>query len=124
MYSHRGAYLNIIGIILAWEMKYKNVYLWKTPMFHCNGWGFPWGTAAQGGTSICSRSVNAKDMFDAIADHKVTHLCVVPTILIIIANAAPREIRRLPHIVDAKQTCYFSPLKYELCSQVKKAPHG
>jgi len=47
VYSHRGAYLNTIGIILAWEMKSKHVYLWKTPMFHCNGWGFPWGITAQ-----------------------------------------------------------------------------
>ena len=47
VYSHRGAYLITIGIILAWEMKSKHVYLWTTPMFHCNGWGFPWGIAAQ-----------------------------------------------------------------------------
>ena len=47
VYSHRGAYLNTIGIILAWEMKSKHVYLWTTPMFHCNGWGFPWGITTQ-----------------------------------------------------------------------------
>ena len=80
--------------------------------------------AAQGGTSICCRSVNVKDIFDAIAEHKVTHLCVVPTVLSIIANAPPREIRPLPHTVDAKHTCYFFTLKYELRTQEKKAPHG
>ena len=93
-------------------------------MFHCNGWGFSWDMAAQGGTSICCRSVNVKDIFDAIAEHKVTHFCVVPTVLSIIANAPPREIRPLPHTVDAKHTCYFFTLKYELCTQVNKAPHG
>ena len=72
VYSHRGAYLNTIGIILAWEMKSKHVYLWTTPMFHCNGWGFPWGMAAQGGTCIFRISVNEKDIIDAIAKHKVT----------------------------------------------------
>jgi len=99
VYSHRGAYINTISTILVWEMKSRPVYLWIVPMFHCNGWGFPWGMAAQGGTSICSRSVTAKDIFDAIAEHKVTHLCAVPTVLSIIANAAPHEIRPLPHSV-------------------------
>ena len=94
------------------------------PMFHCNGWGFLWGMAAQGGTNIFHRSVNAKDIFDAIVEHKVSHLCAVPTVLSIIANAPPREIRPLPHTVDAKHTCYFFTLKYELCTQVNKAPHG
>ena len=74
-------------------------------MFQCNGWGFPWGMDTQCGTSICCRSVNAKDIFDAIDEHKVTHLCAVPTFLSIIANAPAREIRPLPHIVDAKHTC-------------------
>ena len=91
MYNHRGSYLIKIGIILAWEMKSKHVYLWTTPMFHCNGWGFPWDMAAQGGTSICCRSVNVKDIFDAIVEHKVTHLCAVPIVLSIIANAPPHK---------------------------------
>ena len=75
-------------------------------------------------TSICCKSVNAKDIFDAIAEHKVTHLCAVPMALSIIANAPPREIRPFPHTADAKHTCYFFALKYELCAQVNKAPHG
>ena len=75
-------------------------------------------------TSICCRSVNEKDIFDAIVEHKVTHLCVVPTFLSIIANAPPFEIIPLPHTVDSKHTCYFFTLKYELCTQVNKAPHG
>lgn len=99
VYSHRGAYINTINTLLAWEMKSMPVYLWIVPMFHCNGWGFPWGMAAQGGTSICYRSVTAKDIFDAIAEHKVTHFCAVPTVLSMIANAAPHEIRPLPHTV-------------------------
>lgn len=99
VYSHRGAFINTISTILMWEMKNRPVYLWTVPMFHCNGWGFPWGMAAQGGTSICLRSVKAKDIFDAIEEHKVTHLGAAPTVLSIIANAQPHERRPLPHTV-------------------------
>eukprot|EP01018_Ginkgo_biloba_P006172 Gb_00510 [translate_table: standard] len=100
VYNHRGAYLNTLSVILMWEMKIRPVYLWTAPMFHCNGWCFPWGIAAQGGTNICLRSVNAKDIFDAIAEHQVTHLCAAPTVLSIIANAPPDVKRPLPQAVQ------------------------
>lgn len=100
VYNHRGAYLNTLSNILMWEMKSKPVFLWINPLFHCNGWCFSWGLAAQGGTGICLRNLIAKDIYDAICEHKVTHLCAAPTVLNIISNALPHERRPLPHRVE------------------------
>ncbi|KAL9238099.1 hypothetical protein vseg_012570 [Gypsophila vaccaria] len=88
VYSHRGAYLNSLATVLVNEMTTMPVYLWTVPMFHCNGWCFAWGIAAQGGINICLRNVTAKGIFDNIAEHKVTHLCGAPTVLNMIANAS------------------------------------
>ncbi|MDP6551027.1 MAG: AMP-binding protein, partial [Arenicellales bacterium] len=69
VYHHRGAYLNAMSNIIGWDMAHHPAYLWTLPMFHCNGWCFPWSLAAVAGTSVCLRSVSARAIFDAIADH-------------------------------------------------------
>lgn len=87
VYSHRGAYLNSLATVLVNEMLTRPVYLWTLPMFHCNGWCFTWGVAAQGGTNICLRNVIAKDIFNSIAEHKVTLMSGAPTVLNMIINS-------------------------------------
>lgn len=85
---HRGAYLNAVSNILAWNMRAHPVYLWTLPMFHCNGWCFPWTTAALTGTSVCLRDVRDAEIFDAISKYQVTHLCGAPIILNLMANSS------------------------------------
>ena len=70
VYHHRGAYLNALGNIMAWAMPHHAVYLWTLPMFHCNGWCFPWTMAANAGTNVCLRRVEAAPIFDAIREHQ------------------------------------------------------
>ncbi len=92
VYHHRGAYLNAIANILAWGMPRYPVYLWTLPMFHCNGWCFPWTIAAQTGTNVCLRKVDAAVIFRLIREHHITHYCGAP----IVHNtllAAPPELR-------------------------------
>merc|ERR1711988_1148254 len=72
---HRGAYLNTVSNAVVWGMQKHSVYLWTLPMFHCNGWCFPWTIALIAGTHVCLRKVEAGAIFKAIADHKVTHMC-------------------------------------------------
>lgn len=85
---HRGAYLNAVSNILAWNMSAHPVYLWTLPMFHCNGWCFPWTIAALNGTSVCLRNVRAAPIFNAISTHRVTHLCGAPIVLNLMANSS------------------------------------
>ncbi len=99
VYSHRGAYLNAICNANVWAMPQHPIYLSTLPMFHCNGWCFPWGIALQAGTHVCLRQVRAKAIYDAIADHKVDHLCGAPIVLNLIANAPPAERRDFDHVV-------------------------
>ena len=87
VYHHRGAYLTALGDILAWEMPRYPVYLWTLPMFHCNGWCFPWAITAQAGTHVCLRRVEAAAMLDAIAAHGVTHMCGAPIVMGVLLNA-------------------------------------
>jgi len=84
---HRGAYLNAVSNVLGWDMSAHPVYLWTLPLFHCNGWCFPWTIAALNGTNVCLRAVRADDIFNAIKQHKVTHLCGAPIVLNLMANA-------------------------------------
>ena len=84
---HRGAYLNAVSNVLAWNMGAHPVYLWTLPMFHCNGWCFPWTIAALNGTSVCLRYVRDTAIFDAIRRNDVTHLCGAPVVLNMMANA-------------------------------------
>ncbi len=96
---HRGAYLNALGNILAWEMPKQSVYLWTLPMFHCNGWCYPWGLAANGSTSVCIRNVRAEDIYELIEKEKVTHYCGAPIVHSMIANAADELKAKKKHLV-------------------------
>ena len=78
---HRGAYLNAVSNALSWNMGEHPVYLWTLPMFHCNGWCFPWTLAASAGTSVCLRQVRDEAVYHAIAEHGVTHFCGAPVVL-------------------------------------------
>ena len=100
VYSHRGAYVGAIGNPLTWSMPAHPVYLWTLPMFHCNGWTFPWALPAVAGTSVCLRSVDAAGIFAAIADEGVTHFCGAPVVLNFVINAPEDERRPLPHTVE------------------------
>ena len=80
VYHHRGAYLNAICNIVTWGMPQHSVYLWTLPMFHCNGWCFPWTMAANAGTNVCLRKVEAAAIFRLIREHKVTHYCGAPIV--------------------------------------------
>jgi fatty-acyl-CoA synthase len=88
---HRGAYLNAIGDILVWDMPMHPVYLWTLPMFHCNGWCFPWGVCLQAGTHVCLRKVDAAGIYRSLSEHKVTHLCGAPVIMGMLVNATEEE---------------------------------
>ncbi|BBM98108.1 3-(methylthio)propionyl---CoA ligase [Marchantia polymorpha subsp. ruderalis] len=99
VYHHRGAYINALVSALDWQMPQGPVFLWTLPMFHCNGWLFPWTIAAQSGTNVCLRAVTPKAVFDAIAQHRVTHLCGAPVVLNMIYSAHEREKKPLPHAV-------------------------
>jgi fatty-acyl-CoA synthase len=100
VYHHRGAYLLGVGNIVTCSMGKHPVYLWTLPMFHCNGWCFPWSISVVAGTHMCLRQVRAKAMYDAIADHKVTHLCGAPIVMATLLNTPDNEKRPLPHIVE------------------------
>ena len=93
VYHHRGAYLNALGNAIAWSMPAHPVYLWTLPMFHCNGWCFPWTVTALAGTHVCLRRVEPDAIFAAIEGHGVTHFCGAPVVLNLLANA-PAEVRR------------------------------
>ena len=93
LYHHRGAYLNAIGNILEWHMSERPVYLWTLPMFHCNGWCFPWTLAAKAGTNVCLRRVSARGIYDAIAEEGVDHLCGAPIVLKLMVDARDEETR-------------------------------
>ncbi len=99
VYHHRGAALMCYANVLATGMTAHPVYLWTLPMFHCNGWCFPWTLSVVAGTHVCLRSVRAKPMYDAIADHKVTHLSGAPFVMSALLNAAENERRSFEHTV-------------------------
>ena len=98
VYHHRGAYLNALSNIVTWGMAQHSVYLWTLPMFHCNGWCFPWTLAANAGVCVCLRAVRAEPIFQLIRDEKVTHFCGAPIVLNMLANA-PDEMKDFSHEV-------------------------
>ncbi|AOJ98529.1 acyl-CoA synthetase [Burkholderia vietnamiensis] len=101
VYHHRGAYLAAISNILEWDMPKHAVYLWTLPMFHCNGWCFPWAIAARAGVNVCLRRFDAKTVFDLIRNERITHYCGAPIVQSAIANA-PAELRAgIDHKVHA-----------------------
>ncbi|KAM6565103.1 hypothetical protein CsatB_025101 [Cannabis sativa] len=101
VYSHRGAYLSTLSLLLGWEMRTHPIYLWTLPMFHCNGWTFTWGVAARGGTNVCLRHTTADKIYQNISLHKVTHMCCAPIIFNILLEAAiPENHRKMPYPVE------------------------
>lgn len=99
VFHHRGAYLNSIGNIMAWEMPKHSVYLWTLPMFHCNGWCFTWSLAAIGATNVCLRAVEPEEIYTQIEKENVTHYCGAPIVHSMIANA-PAELKaKKKHLV-------------------------
>jgi fatty-acyl-CoA synthase len=100
VYHHRGAYLLAVGNIVTCNMRKHPVYLWTLPMFHCNGWCFPWSISVVAGTHVCLRAVRAAAMYDAIANYKVTHLCGAPIVMATLLNAPAAEKKPLPHVVE------------------------
>ena len=96
VYSHRGAYLNAIGNAVSWPLGNHPVYLWTLPMFHCNGWCFPWTITMAGGTHVCLRQPAVRTIVQSFADHNVTHFCGAPIVLNMIRNAPENLQRRIP----------------------------
>ncbi|MGS1009679.1 acyl-CoA synthetase [Achromobacter anxifer] len=101
LYHHRGAYLNAMGNALACDMRQHAVYLWTLPMFHCNGWSFPWTIALLAGTNVCLRRVEAGAIFDAIQAHGVDYFCAAPVVLGMLINSPPAIKRRAVRPVQA-----------------------
>jgi len=100
VYHHRGAHLLAMGNVITCGMRQHPVYLWTLPMFHCNGWCFPWTVSIVAGTHVCLRAVRAGAMYDAIHHHKVTHLCGAPIVMAVLLNATEAEKKPLPHVVE------------------------
>jgi fatty-acyl-CoA synthase len=100
VYHHRGTFLEAVGNTMAWPLPPKPVYLWTLPMFHCNGWCFPWSVTAMGGTHVCLRRVDPALIFPMIVEHGVTHMCGAPTVLSMLVSAPEEQRRRFNHIVD------------------------
>ncbi|MDZ7602133.1 MAG: acyl-CoA synthetase [Hoeflea sp.] len=100
VYHHRGAALMGYSNVIASGMGRHPVYLWTLPMFHCNGWCFPWTLSVVAGTHVCLRWVRARAMYDAIADHGVTHLCGAPIVMSTLLNAPDTDKRDFSHTVS------------------------
>ncbi|MGN6515566.1 MAG: acyl-CoA synthetase [Rhizomicrobium sp.] len=100
VFHHRGAALMGYGNVIAANMPRHPVYLWTLPMFHCNGWCFPWSLAVVAGTHICLRWVRAKAIYDSIVEHKVTHMCGAPIVMSTLINASESERRKIPWTVE------------------------
>ena len=92
VYHHRGAAINAVSNVLDWDMNKHPTYLWTLPMFHCNGWCFPWTIAARAGINVCLRRVDAQHIFAAIKEHGVTHYCAAPIVHNLLVNA-PDELK-------------------------------
>jgi len=101
VFHHRGAYLNAISNAMCWNLVAHPVYLWTLPMFHCNGWCFPWTIAAFAGTNICLRHVRDAAIFAAIKEHQVSHFCGAPVVLNTLVNAADDLKQGIEHQVNA-----------------------
>jgi fatty-acyl-CoA synthase len=99
VYHHRGAYLMSMGTVAAWQLPQHPTYLYTVPMFHCNGWGHAWTMTLMGGTIVCCRAVSARAVFDAIADHGVSHFGGAPIVLGMLVNAPASERRAFTHPV-------------------------
>jgi fatty-acyl-CoA synthase len=101
VYHHRGAYTNAISNILEWDMPKHAAYLWTLPMFHCNGWCFPWTVAARAGVNVCLRKVDARTIFELIRRERVTHFCGAPIVHNLLVNAPDEMKTGITHRVHA-----------------------
>jgi fatty-acyl-CoA synthase len=101
VYHHRGAATNAISNILEWDMPKHAAYLWTLPMFHCNGWCFPWTVAARAGVNVCLRKVDAQTIFDAMRQHGVTHYCGAPIVHGLLVNATAEMKAGVPAGIKA-----------------------
>ncbi len=101
VYHHRGAYLNSLGNLLTWQMPKHATYLWTLPMFHCNGWCFPWATVAAGATNVCLRKVDPDLTTRLMAEHHVTHFCSAPVVLGMLLSASDEIRQRIPSGIKA-----------------------
>ena len=101
VYHHRGAAINAMSNILEWDLPKHAVYLWTLPMFHCNGWCFPWTVAARAGVNVCLRRVEAQAIFEAIRSHHVTHFCAAPIVHSLLVNAPVEMQAGMPSGVKA-----------------------
>lgn len=97
LYHHRGAYLNALGNVITFGLSPESVYLWTLPMFHCNGWTYPWAVTAVGARHICLPVVDPAEIFRLIDEHKVTHLCAAPVVLTMLIHAPAEAKRRFSH---------------------------
>ena len=118
VYHHRGAYLNAMGNSLEWVMKMHPTYLWTLPMFHCNGWCFPWTIAMRAGTNICLRKVTGENIYDKIFSHGVDYLCGAPTVLSFIINTDPVHVKKLDRRVKLMTAAAPPPAK--ILEQIEK----
>ena len=100
VYNHRGAYLMTMGTAIAWQVPLFARYLTIVPLFHCNGWNHTWMMPMLGGAIICCREINAKRIYDAIADEKAAYFGGAPIVLNTIVNAAPEDRRKFDHVVN------------------------
>ncbi|KAM0885604.1 hypothetical protein ACQ4PT_030232 [Festuca glaucescens] len=93
VHCHRGIFVVTLNTLVSWAVPERPTYLWTLPMFHANGWSFPWGMAVVGGTNVCLRRVDAGEVYETIVNHEVTHLCGAPVVLNMLANA-PEGVRK------------------------------
>ncbi|HSH74485.1 MAG TPA: acyl-CoA synthetase, partial [Longimicrobiales bacterium] len=100
VYHHRGAYMNAVGNALEWSLPRHPVYLWTLPLFHCNGWCFPWTVAAVAGTNVCLRGIDASEILRLIRDEGVTHMCGAPIVLNMVTTEAERRGEPLGRTVE------------------------
>src|SRR5215207_8271151 len=87
MYTYRGAYISALGNVIETQMNYETRYLWTLPMFHCNGWTYPWAVTAVAGTHVCLRKVEPDKIWDLFETERITHYCAAPTVQIPLANS-------------------------------------
>ncbi len=100
VYQHRGAFLEVMGNIVAFDLPPKVVYLWTLPMFHCNGWHYPWAVTAMAGTHVCLRKVDPPLVFRLIVQHRVTNMCGAPTVLAMLIATPPEQRVTFDHPVE------------------------
>lgn len=100
VYSHRGAYLNAIGNNMIWPLQNHSVYLWTLPMFHCNGWCFPWTIVAMAGTQVCLRQVDVQNIVSNIVEHNVSHFCGAPIVLNMLLNGGSELLDQVPRGIN------------------------